>query len=106
MDNGSGKNGAVMAVPGGASPVPNTAAIIPGAAINPPEKLFAKPAIEMLDELPTVRVTTTFVTCGCASGDEIVNKAVYAPGESPAAEAVTVPAPVPDIGDTVIQLAA
>ncbi len=108
IDKGSGNPGAASAVPAGAIPAPNTAAIIPGANVSPPEKLFTKPAIEMLDDPPTVSVTTTFTTCGCAAVDAIDNTAVYAPGESPAADPdiVIVPPPVPDMGDTVSQLAA
>ena len=92
----------------GASPVPKTAAVSPGAPVRPPEKLFTRPARDIPDDPPpTVKVTTTFTACGTAFIEAIVTAAVYAPGDKFAeAESVRVPAPLPDCGDTVSQLAA
>jgi hypothetical protein len=95
-------------VPAGAIPDPYTAAIIPGAAVKPAEKLFASPAIEMLEDAPTTSVTATLTTCGCDAADANESRAVYAPGDKPAVtpETAMVPAPLPDVGETDSQLVA
>ncbi len=81
---------------------------MPGAAVVAPDQLLTRPPIDTLAEAPTTNVTGTFTTCGCALVAPIETTAVYAPGDSPAGDAVTVmePGPLPAIGEIVIHLAA
>ena len=62
----------------------------------------------MLEDAPTTSVTATLTICGWAAIDAIESRAVYAPGDKPAAEpeTVMVPAPLPDFGETDSQLVA
>jgi hypothetical protein len=101
--NCKGNPNVVSEVPTGASCAPYTAAIIPGAAVVDPDQLLTRPEIDILAEVPTVSVTGTLTTWGCALKEAIVTTAVYAPGESPAgdAEMEIVPGPVPDAGEIV-----
>jgi hypothetical protein len=55
-----------------------------------PEKLLQTPLMTVVDDAPTIRLTGKLITCGLAPRIENTTRGDgYAPGDNPAAEAVT-----------------